>query len=1365
MSFPVTSGPITADAATNKVVGVKKSFTVTASAANKVTGLSKAEKKVVKVTKKGKKFTIKGLKAGKATFKIGKKSYIVKVGATAVKAAKAKVTLTAGKSAAVKFTATAGNGDTVAFTTSNKKVATLSKTSAKVSKNAAYVRVTAKAAGTAKITATSKITGKKATVKVTVKNATPVTTATPVVTETPVVTGGATTTPDVTATPVATGGATTNPDVTATPVATGGATTNPDVTATPVATGGATITPDTTATPEVVTGGTITVTGAAVSGATIIVTNASGAAVDTAKRLPAGTYTVSVTKDGYIAQTKEVKLEDKEAKVVEINLEKMLEVASVKALNRAEIQVTFTKALTATQEKAAKTATNYTVTKEGATTSTTVKTITVADDAKSVILLLDSTLDNGKTANTVKVAKAIGMFADYTDNKVASEDVNVPQVASVKAVGNKVVEIEFSEAVKLATAGDLDTDNMITGALNAYFKVATSASQAVTSDIDSAKLSANGRTVTLTFKRALPVDTYKVSVLANKFTDYASYAVSEVTKTVSIDSSVTVAKVTSVVAKSREKVAVTFDSAVTAGGTLSWKTAAGQGTSTSAELQADNKTIVYTFTGANIMKAGTTEFTLKGVVDAYGYTVADTTKTVDVPEETAATATVKSTADNKFVVTFDKVMQNKDGNTVGDSTNKASYSIVDPNGKAVSLTNATISVDTTKKIVTITTADNLASGNYTVTVSGVKDTMGVEMTKAVATVAVKDTTRPTVVGNAIYSGKKIAITFSEAMATTGTRSVLLASNYTYGGEALPEKATIQVSSDGKTIIITLPDDVDQSKKITIGGVKGDIYTVSDVAGNILNDGSNGYTKELSYAKDAAAEIANSEVSAVDTNTLRVEVKNATLETVYASDFEYTVDGKTFNDVTAAKLVTVNNKQYIDFTIGSKLSSAVLASNVKVRAKAVAANVEYKSVTALGTTLHRLNNSTAVANSVAVTVPQTSNGITASTTTWPFRTALSAAEVMNSETIKLTFDGLVKTDNLENIFVVSNGTKKTTTFTSTLLSDGKSVLLTGFNDTAAFTLDTAKAVTVSTKQYADVPAANWSYDGNGMKYTENTTGITASVETGLTVMDANAYTTVDGSTLFKAIAVDTATAFEIKFNQTVEKSSIYTDTTKWNAVSADTYGTDYNGGYELAATAEIATNGDLTFKDVNLGKLSGFTKDADATANTAKIVISKDLTKIKVIVGEAGKLSAYGKVTYTPSTAITSASTDKKITVNTTKVYEPEAATVANALIAKDVALLTAAATKADVVASAVTTIDLSAVAKNGTTVTVTETTDANELITVSDNKVTVKALTETEKSKTATFTIKVEKANGTAETKTATLTVDASGNTYTVSVA
>ena len=251
MSILVTSGPITADAATAKVVGIKKTFTVSASATNKVTGLSKAEKKIVKVTKKGKKFTIKGLKAGKATFKIGKKSYTVKVGATTVKAAKTKLTLTKGKAATLKFTTKSGNGDTLTFKASNKNV-TLAKKSAKIAKSAASVKATAKKAGKTTITATSKATGKKATVTVTVKGATK-TTATPVNTATPEVTATATVTGSATNTPEATGAATTTPEVTNTPeVTSGAATTTPEVTNTPeVTSGAATATPEVTNTPEV----------------------------------------------------------------------------------------------------------------------------------------------------------------------------------------------------------------------------------------------------------------------------------------------------------------------------------------------------------------------------------------------------------------------------------------------------------------------------------------------------------------------------------------------------------------------------------------------------------------------------------------------------------------------------------------------------------------------------------------------------------------------------------------------------------------------------------------------------------------------------------------------------------------------------------------------------------------------------------------------------------------------------------------------------------------------------------------------------------------------------------------------------------
>lgn len=47
----VTSAPITADAATTKIVGVNKTITLVKGT---VTGLSKAEKKVVKVSKNSK---------------------------------------------------------------------------------------------------------------------------------------------------------------------------------------------------------------------------------------------------------------------------------------------------------------------------------------------------------------------------------------------------------------------------------------------------------------------------------------------------------------------------------------------------------------------------------------------------------------------------------------------------------------------------------------------------------------------------------------------------------------------------------------------------------------------------------------------------------------------------------------------------------------------------------------------------------------------------------------------------------------------------------------------------------------------------------------------------------------------------------------------------------------------------------------------------------------------------------------------------------------------------------------------------------------------------------------------------------------
>ena len=1190
----MTSGPITADAATNKVVGVKKSFTVTASAANKVTGLSKAEKKVVKVTKKGKKFTIKGLKAGKATFKIGKKSYIVKVGATAVKASKASISLTKGKAATVTFKTTAGNGDTLTFTASNKKIA-LNKKSAKVAKNAAAVKVTAKTAGTAKITATSKITGKKVTVKVTVKNATPVTTATPVVTETPVVTGGATTTPDVTATPVATGGATT--------------------------------TPDTTATPEVVTGGTITVTGAALDGATIVVTNASGAAVDTAKRLPAGKYTITVSKKGYITASKEVTIADKDAKVVEFDLEEDLKVASVEALNLAEIKVTFNKKLTGTALTNAAKSVYYTVYKDGSAAATSVSLATVSDDQKSVTLLLTGdTLVHGKTANKVVVSKTIGLDADYTAENVASFDVTIPQVTEVKAVGNQTFQITFSEAIKNKDAAATDIENngtLTNGTLtNGVFTIANEAGFATGTTFTST-LSADHRTVTVTTDKVLTAGTYKVTVADNTITDYANYPVAADTKTVKIDTAVKVASPVKATVLNRTTVAVEFDGVVKSqtSAKLTWKAGTTSKSVTGAYASKDNSKLYFYFASDDVMPVGKVDFTLEGVKDAYGYDVPTTVfNDQTVVADSIATATTKVVDDGTIEIIFSKRMKGTDDSSnstsAGEVNNKANYTIVDADGKAVDLTTVNaqykevLQTDGTYVYkVVLSKAGWALKGDYTITVSGAKDAIGTEMTKMVETVNVKDTTRPTAAATASYSAtsRKISITYSETMATSGDNSITNAKNYMIGNDKLADitGATL-ASADGKTVIITLPSTytgtiTSGGTKVTIGLVGTTINTVADTTGNILDGGNGKINAEVTINNESAPTINNAATIVGGKNTLLVAVSN--LATVDASDFLYTVDGTKWNIPEAATLVTIDGTTYISLTIADMLSASTDRTKVSVKTKTLpSGTTSLNSKSALGSGID--------ANKTAATIVATLQA-------WPFQTAIKSAETLNTTQIRVEFDGLVGAltgstpDGLKEFLAVyNNGTAATI---STVEADGDNAVILTVN--AA--LDTEKSIVVKTKPYAsNSTVANWAVDKNGVYYSENITGVNAPVTKELKVVSVKT-NEVD--------SITTSTSFEINFNAPIA------------------------GADASNLAAKIDSTGKLTVDGYNFGEITGLTTITPADDLKAGIAMSNGNKTMTLTISNIGSqgIDAYlnGKITYTPSAKITSASdTSKKVTV-------------------------------------------------------------------------------------------------------------------------
>lgn len=1272
----ITAAPINAEAATTKTLGVGKSFTVTAaSAKSKITGLSAAEKKIVSVTRKNSKskvYTIKAKTAGKVTFKIGAKTVKVNAGATKIfRNGSSKVTVTAGKYTNLDVRTAYGKGDTLTFTSSNSKVASIvkGKTTAKVKYNKSNsITKNTKAlkavkAGKATITIKSKNTGKSYKLYVTVKAATPKATATPVVTTnapaTPVVTETApatTTAAAVTETPVATATApavtASAPAVTSTPVPTTGATitntpapttgaavtSGPATTETPAPTTGAAVTsgPVITETPAPtpVTGGTITVTGAAVSGATIVVTNASGAAVNIKDRLPAGTYTVTVSKEGYVTASKEVTIADKDAKVVEFDLEENLKVASVEALNLAEIQVTFNKKLTGDALTNAQKSVYYSVYKDGSSSASSVARVTVSEDQTSVILLLgdNDILEHGKNANKVVVKKAIGFDADYTAENVESKDVDIPQVVAAKAIGNKTFQITFSEAIK---GTNITVDGAVSNTVltNGVFTITSDTGVAATKF--ESELSYDHRTVTITTDNVLTAGTYKIAVKDGAITDYAKYPVPAATQNVTIDTVTKVAAPKKVTVNSRTMVTVEFDGVVKDSATakLTWKSGTTSKSKTGAYASKDNTKLYFYFAAEDVMPVGEVDFTLESVQDAYGYDVPTTTfEKQTVKADSIATATTKVINDGKIEIIFSKAMKGtadtSNSTTAGDVNNKANYSIVNTaTGEAEDLT--TVNAEYVEELqtdntyiykVVLSKSGWALKGDYTITVSGAKDAIGTEMTKMVETVNVKDTTRPTVVKtNGAYEAKlstsgKISVTFSEDMATSGDYSITNAKSYTLNGTNLSDMTgVVLTAADAKTVIITLPDTYKGAKtSLTIGSVGTSINTVADEAGNILDgDGNGSITATVNVVGEVPPTIASSVLKVGGAHNLLVAVSN--LSKVSVSDFLYTVDGSTWNTPEAAELKTIDGTTYISLTIADTLSAATKREKVKVKAKTVTGSAKLGSESALGSSLVAGGQTAEIGTKLSA---------------WPFQTALKSAETLNTTQIRVEFDGLIgdvssqagKDSLAEFLTVSNNGVEKKI---ASVVADGDNAVIINIKTTESDTaLDTEKSIVVKTVPYAsNTTVGNWAVDGNKVYYSENTTGVNAPVTNELKVMTV----VLDNVNGKLSVSGDSETSFKVTFNAPIA-------------------GEDKTG-----LNAKIDSTGKLTVEGYDFGEITGITavKPCDDLKASVTMSDGNRTMTLKLTADTDGLLDAFinGKVSYTPSAKITSASnTNKKVTV-------------------------------------------------------------------------------------------------------------------------
>jgi hypothetical protein len=417
----VTSAPITADAATTKIVGVNKTITLVKGT---VTGLSKAEKKVVKVSKnsKTKKVTVKGLKAGKVSFKIGKKAYTVKVGATKVKASAAATSLKVNATTKLSITAVNGAKDKLKISTSDKSVVKISKSSVTAdAKGKAKITLRGLAAGTSTITVKSANTGKKATVAITVL-------------------GDDVTPAPATEAPVGPTEAPVGPTV--------APTSGSAVTATPTANSGNKATQGTIAVTTTATNAAIVVT----SGSSVVAqaTTTPDKTSATFANLANGTYVVEITQAGYGVFKQEVVV-DGNTVTVNAKLE-AAKAVSAKAVSETKVQVKFNTPLDAA------TVANFKV------SNVSVTKVSLSDD-KMTATLETGTMTTGQkyTVSTTGLTSAGVALADATFEFEAK---TIKYEMKLSFANNKTTLASNGKDAVLVTAEIVDEDGDIVSDLD-----------------------------------------------------------------------------------------------------------------------------------------------------------------------------------------------------------------------------------------------------------------------------------------------------------------------------------------------------------------------------------------------------------------------------------------------------------------------------------------------------------------------------------------------------------------------------------------------------------------------------------------------------------------------------------------------------------------------------------------------------------------------------------------------------------------------------------------------------------------------------------------------------------------------------------
>jgi hypothetical protein len=559
-------------------------------------------------------------------------------------------------------------------------------------------------------------------------------------------------------------------------------------------------------------------------------------------------------------------------------------VQSASASNLKEIVVSFDGAVDKTS---AETAANYTVKVAGTTLGGGAFTPALNADTKSVTLTLTAA-----AANQSAIEVTVANVKDTANRTIATKtvttsafDVAPPKATSAVMVAPDKLEVTFSEPIK--TNGTYKLNN------GTY-------SVSVASTV--------GNKVTLNVP-TLADGSYTLNITdATDFADLKSGS-QDVTVSYTKDASAPTATLDS--AKQNE-VKIVFNKAISAatqGSVVVYHTYNGNASfdADSYAWSADGKTLTATFNSIYLPLGSATIFVKAGdetnVKDVWGNVLKSAVLTATITADTTApTVTGVSFVDSTHVdVTFSEA--------VAGAATTGNYSLKDANGNVIAVSAAAQQGST--NTYRLTTAV-MNGGSFTLAIAkdAIKDTslgqngIAAYSSTFVAPDKVAPTANSAVTDKGDGTATKIKVTFSEAMATSGTGSVLDKGAYLLNSAALPSDATIAAADNGSAVIITLPAQLLDNASLVVG-------RVADAAGNFTSTLSTSLTVHADQVTSAA--IINAKT--VDAKTVTFEVKTP-ISAIDVSKF-------TVNGVAAASASFSNTKVDSGKTDGALVTLTVL----------------------------------------------------------------------------------------------------------------------------------------------------------------------------------------------------------------------------------------------------------------------------------------------------------------------------------------------------------------------------------------------------------------------------------------------------------